>query len=533
MTLTSSTTCSNDGRRQRRQRSRTTAARTTTTSTATTKWALFFVLAVSSRCSEAFSVQRPFSSSSSAFSKQQHTQSHPFSLLPNKSTSTSTRRTRLCVATSDTFRAASQKASVVTVSSTTATITADAIAAIAIAAADDANNYPQQQQHDDDDDDQVYRNGLWTVSLITVLFASNSPAVHAALTAVSVTPPVLLLNAAVACVALTSVKVGGPLLDNMIPEPSLLMNANEHDVNNEASLSLSDNNKSKNIMNWFQSMSPATHAGMELGLWKFLGTTANLYGLSQTSAGHGAFLIQLTTLLVPAAQGFMGVAIPTRIWSAIALALSGVFLFTQDTGGSGDAAAVGNVDSSSSTLDAASTVMSNMANHHSWQGDALCVVAAIFYATYDLRLFSWGQRVAPLQLITNKVTTQAALSVGLLALVTAFGSYSGDTHVGLEPILEFYRNASARDLGLVGAVTLWSGMIVAGIVPYLQVGGQQAVGPARAQILYASQPLWAALMSFVFLGETVGPMGTVGGTAFLGAMMLAATAEQPSNDDEK
>jgi hypothetical protein len=64
-------------------------------------------------------------------------------------------------------------------------------------------------------------------------------------------------------------------------------------------------------------MSPATHAGMELGLWKFLGVTANMYGLSQTSAGHGAFLIQLTTLLVPAAQGMAGVAIPTRLWSAL------------------------------------------------------------------------------------------------------------------------------------------------------------------------------------------------------------------------
>ncbi len=41
----------------------------------------------------------------------------------------------------------------------------------------------------------------------------------------------LLLNAAVACVALalTSVKAGGPLLDKMIPEPSLLMNGNDND----------------------------------------------------------------------------------------------------------------------------------------------------------------------------------------------------------------------------------------------------------------------------------------------------------------
>jgi hypothetical protein len=59
-----------------------------------------------------------------------------------------------------------------------------------------------------------------------------------------------------------------------------------------------------------------------LGLWEFLGTTANLFGLSQTLADHGAFHIEPTIFLVTAAQGFMGVAIPARLWSDIALALS-------------------------------------------------------------------------------------------------------------------------------------------------------------------------------------------------------------------
>ena len=46
--------------------------------------------------------------------------------------------------------------------------------------------------------------------------------------------------------------------------------------------------------------------GVELGIWKTLGTTANLYGLSLTSADHGALLIQLTTLIAPLVQGSWG-----------------------------------------------------------------------------------------------------------------------------------------------------------------------------------------------------------------------------------
>lgn len=70
--------------------------------------------------------------------------------------------------------------------------------------------------------------------------------------------------------------------------------------------------------------------------------------------------------------------------------------------------------------------------------------------------------------------------------------------------------------------------MVNAVVPFLQVSGQQAIGPVRSQTLYASQPLWASMMSFVWLGETVGWQGWLGGSAFLAALLLAATAQPPS-----
>ena len=50
----------------------------------------------------------------------------------------------------------------------------------------------------------------------------------------------------------------------------------------------------------------------------------------------------------------------------------------------------------------------------SLQGDALCALAAIFYATYDLRLFKWGKQVPTNELITTKMVTQSILSIILL-----------------------------------------------------------------------------------------------------------------------
>lgn len=330
---------------------------------------------------------------------------------------------------------------------------------------------------ENEDAEKSYRNGLVTIGFITLLFASNSPVLHSAFSLTANAPPVLLINSAVTVVGLAGVVVASPFLGRLVPDPSQKLASG--DVPSAPA----------GVDGWLARLAgPSALAGAELGLWKTCGTTANIYGLSLTSSDHGAFLIQLTTLLVPAAQGLLGVPIPTRIWTAIGLALGGVFVFTQDPAQMG---------------------------RTSLAGDLLCALAAVFYATYDLRLFKWGKRVPTDALITTKMVTQSLLSFGLLAVL------------GREETRAFVAHASSRDLALVGAVALWSGVAVNGVAPYLQVSGQQAVGPARAQILYASQPLWAALLGFFLLGERFGTEGYVGGAAFLGAMFLAATAESP------
>lgn len=328
------------------------------------------------------------------------------------------------------------------------------------------------------DQKQVYQQGLVVIGIITLLFASNSPALHMVFVNSTIPPPVFLLNAACSLVAMISMLGAGPLLDNAVDKPSLLEIERKQDGGG-------NNNLDKITRLFVGDQSQTLQAGMELGLWKFLGTLANVYGLSETSAGHGAFLIQLTTLFVPVAQGVSGVPIPRVIWAAIALAISGVALFTQDPNSGA-----------------------------SWTGDVACIVAAICYATYDLRLFHWGKRVDPLELITTKIVTQTFLSISVLV---AFA---------WEPTMEFVSSGDAN-WTLFWLVTIWSGVAVNALAPFLQVGGQQAVGPARAQILYASQPLWAALLSWGLLHESVGIMGGIGGGMFLLAIYLAATADSP------
>ena len=61
-----------------------------------------------------------------------------------------------------------------------------------------------------------YQRGLITVGSITVVFASNSPVLHAAATGAAA-PPVLLLNACCAALALAGLLGAGPLLAPLAP----------------------------------------------------------------------------------------------------------------------------------------------------------------------------------------------------------------------------------------------------------------------------------------------------------------------------
>eukprot|EP01083_Nonionella_stella_P192120 710490_1 len=366
-----------------------------------------------------------------------------------------------------------------------------------------------------------YKRGLATIAFITLLFSSNSPALHMAFANAASPPPVLLLNAATSSIALMGLITFGPFLNSLVPLPKAL--EEKEGESQIQSQSLSENIDNENDTFNFDINFTNLKAGTELGLWKTLGTTANLYGLSLTSANHAAFLIQLTTLIVPAVQGAMGVPIPNRIWSAIGLALLGITMFTQDAISSANG--VGDLMGNSVLM-----------------GDALCAVAAGFYATYDLRLFDYGKKVPPLPLIRTKIAVQAMLSFGLLAFLgegglSGAGQYIQELFSSMTISESTSASASASDIlnsdgFMVGAAALWSGLAVNAVAPFLQVSGQQAVGASRAQVVYASQPLWASLLSWIMLKETLGHDGMMGGSLFLVAIALAATAESPDPNCE-
>ena len=187
--------------------------------------------------------------------------------------------------------------------------------------------------------------------------------------------------------------------------------------------------------------------------------------MALTTANHGAFLLQLTTLIVPVLQGLRGAEkIPRQIQFAVGLALTGILLFTQDP------------TKASEIVGDPSLIQT---------GDALVLAAAFFYSLYDIQTFYWGREVPRTELVTIKVGFQAVLSIALCA-------------VGARTeIMEYL--AAGPEWDVLVPTVLWSGLIVNALATFLQVGGMQAVGPTRAQTIFASQPLLASVMNYFVL----------------------------------
>eukprot|EP00957_Ditylum_brightwellii_P054121 4099376-Ditylum_brightwellii.AAC.1 len=127
-------------------------------------------------------------------------------------------------------------------------------------------------------------------------------------------------------------------------------------------------------------------------------------------------------------------------------------------------------------------------------------VTALSSSTVESLSFVWSeQRQAILSTITAMVCFDYTTAMMM----------NDDLHLSTSPMKTLTYSISTISITspstlLLIRATLWSGLIISAFASLLQVTGQQVVGPACAQVVYASQPLWVATLSVAFLGEAAG-----------------------------
>lgn len=250
-------------------------------------------------------------------------------------------------------------------------------------------------------------------------------------------------------------------------------------------------------------------AGLELGVWVFLANVSQVLGLDATSASQAAFLNQLQTVVVPILAAVTGVqAVSGCSWAASGIALSGVALLS---------------------LDKSNEAMSTL------NGDGLEVLSALFFSIYILRLGQMARRHRAAPLVGVKVFAQAVLSAAWVASTAMLAPAVEDVAASYAP-----GGRIAPTVGVLGSewlvgevavtagVVAWTGLVVSALAGYLQARGQAAVKPSDAAIIFASQPLFAAALSALTLGEGFGPDAIAGGFLILTASAVSSAEGQVS-----
>lgn len=277
-----------------------------------------------------------------------------------------------------------------------------------------------------------------------------------------------------------------------------------------------------------------TRGGWELGSYLFIGNGLQVVGLQTVPADRAAFLVQLTTVIVPLLSAFAAgnlSAIPLQTWAACIIAFSGVVIM--------------GADGSSATDQQSGLLPLNSLEFNVSQGDALILLAAIAYSMHVVRLGEYAPQTTAIKLAASKATTEAFLSIALVAALFVIGSSAQSSlpefvnKTGHE-VVDYYNaissavmngsvlSSESSSLGVSAAAILWTGWITCAYTIFAQSFGQGRVNPTDSNLIYTTQPLFSSLFAYVLLGELLGVYGYIGAALIGVALWLVSSSGDES-----
>jgi drug/metabolite transporter (DMT)-like permease len=219
-------------------------------------------------------------------------------------------------------------------------------------------------------------------------------------------------------------------------------------------------------------------AGAQIGFFMFAGYAFQTLGLIRTTPSKAGFITGFGVVLVPVLMALLwGRRVNRWVWGGALAALLGLYYLTVPAGGF----AYLNV------------------------GDLLVFVCAVLFALHIIYVGRYSRQhsvgaLSFLQVATTAVLTLVALPVASVA--------------GWEPLRLRWTTE------LLFAVLITAGLATA-LAFSVQVWAQQYTTPAHTAILFSLEPVFAALTSYVMLGERLGGRGLVGAGLILVGILVA------------
>ena len=220
--------------------------------------------------------------------------------------------------------------------------------------------------------------------------------------------------------------------------------------------------------------------GALLGALVLVSYVLQAYGLQFISSNRSAFLTSLNVLMVPLLGVVFGIRLTVSVVAAAVVACAGIGLMSWEGG-------------------------SDMV------ADAATVVSALAYALYVILLSQRASRHIPRQLAATQIVWMALLACVWMLL----GSIGTDRLQTLPSRVDFQIFAGLLYLGVVAT----AGML------FLQAMAQRHVSAAKAALVYAMEPVFAAMFAWMWLAEVLSLNAAIGGAM---VVMAVVASEWPS-----
>ena len=244
--------------------------------------------------------------------------------------------------------------------------------------------------------------------------------------------------------------------------------------------------------------------GALLGVWLWLGYSCQTVGLEMTTASKSAFITGLAVVLVPLIVAVSGRRVPNR-WTLVGVvcAFVGLYLMTIPS-----RISVNHPTQAKSGLEWG-TIGSFVSGIN--LGDLITLGCAVAYAAHIYTMGRLMQRypfkpIAVMQIVTATLLMAITVPLGPVRMVLT---------------------------GEAVFAILFTALICTAAAFSIQAWAQQFTPPTHTALIFALEPVFAALASRVLLGEHLGVRGTVGALLILSGILVSelkgSSVDNPEN----
>lgn len=211
--------------------------------------------------------------------------------------------------------------------------------------------------------------------------------------------------------------------------------------------------------------------GGVIGVALFAGYAFQTFGLLYTTPAKAGFITGLSVVLVPIGQALFLRRVPANATLlGVALATVGLALLSLQ----GDLT-IG-------------------------RGDLLVLLCAIAFAAQILLIGRYAPRWQPVRLTMIQIVTVAVLSTVASLL---------------------WEDRPGWPAGNVWFAAAFTGVLATSLAFYIQSRAQRATSATHTALIFAAEPVFAGLFSFLLIGERLGPRQILGSALILAGMLVA------------